>query len=92
MSKNQFLNENGEFILPEINALPTFEQYLVEKHLEEVANLNEKEMNPYQKFFQSMLKKYNVDSPSDLPGSQKGKFFKEIKSEWSKHPDNKGGK
>jgi len=90
MTKN-FLNEKGEFILPKIKDLPSFDQYLVEKHLEEVAVLNEKELNPYQKFFQKMLDKYNVAKISDLPNNQKSKFFKEIKSEWAKNPNKKGG-
>ena len=89
MKTNKYVNEKEDFVFSSINDLPSFDQYLVERHLEEIANLDEKELSPYQKFFQEMLKKYNVSSPSSLSGSDKGKFFREIKAEWSKHPDNK---
>jgi len=80
-----------KYIFPIIEYLPSFDQYLVERHLKEIAILDESELSPYQKFFQGMLKKYNVSSPSSLSSSDKSKFFREIKTEWKKHPSNKKG-
>ena len=84
MNINNFLNEEGNVNSPVINDLPTFDQYLVEKHILETGHLDEKQLSPYQKFFQSKLNKWGVKSPADLKGSEKGKFFREIKAEWKK--------
>lgn len=36
----------------------------------------------YEKFFKAKLKKWGVDSPSDLSDEDKKKFFNEIDDEW----------
>jgi hypothetical protein len=36
----------------------------------------------YQKFFNSLLKKYGVDSPSELKGDKKKKFFNAVDKGW----------
>jgi len=36
----------------------------------------------YQKFFNSLLKKYGVDSPSELSGDKKKKFFNDVDKGW----------
>ena len=36
----------------------------------------------YQKFFNSLLKKYGVDSPSELSGDKKKKFFNAVDKGW----------
>lgn len=38
----------------------------------------------YEKFFKSMLKKYNVNSPDELDADEKKKFFKEVEDGWRK--------
>ncbi len=50
---------------------------------------NEQEMNAYQKFFQGMLKKWNVKGPGSLSDEDKKKFFSAVKSGWAK--EKKGG-
>lgn len=46
--------------------------------------LNEREgvETEYQKFFKKKLEKYGVDSPAELSGEDKKKFFDEIGAEW----------
>jgi len=44
--------------------------------------ITEAEESDYDKFFDKKLKKFNVDSPSDLSKEQKKKFFDEIEKEW----------
>lgn len=46
--------------------------------------LNEREgvETEYQKFFKKKLEKYGVDSPAELSGEDKKKFFDEIDAEW----------
>ena len=42
----------------------------------------------YQKFFNSLLKKFGVDSPSELSGDKKKKFFNAVDKGWeSDSPD-----
>ncbi|SVD42934.1 uncharacterized protein METZ01_LOCUS395788, partial [marine metagenome] len=36
----------------------------------------------YQKFFNSLLKKFGVDSPSELSGDKKKKFFNAVDKGW----------
>jgi hypothetical protein len=36
----------------------------------------------YRAFFEKKLKKYGVDSPSELDDKTKKKFFDEISSDW----------
>ena len=38
----------------------------------------------YQKFFDGMLKKYGVKSPSELSGDKKKEFFAAIEKGWTK--------
>jgi hypothetical protein len=40
-----------------------------------VAQITEEEMTKYQKFFQSVLKKFGVSSPAELKGDKKKEFF-----------------
>jgi hypothetical protein len=39
----------------------------------------------YQDYFKSMLKKWGVKSPSQLPDEKKKEFFKDIKTGWAKN-------
>ena len=55
----------------EVKDLISLDQYLVESHFKEITNLNEKELNPYQRFFQEMLDKWGIKSIGDLENSQK---------------------
>lgn len=41
-----------------------------------------KDGDEYKAFFASKLKKYNVDSPEDLEGEAKTKFYDEVDREW----------
>jgi len=36
----------------------------------------------YQKYFNKKLKKYDVDSPADLPDDKKDDFFEEVDAGW----------
>lgn len=38
----------------------------------------------YQAFFNKMLKKFNVTSPSQLKGDKKKEFFKAVEDGWTK--------
>lgn len=40
------------------------------------------EETEYQKFFKKKLKEYDVNSPSELEGEEKKKFFDEVDKEW----------
>lgn len=40
------------------------------------------EESQYQKFFNKKLKEYGVNSPSELKGDKKKKFFDMIDKEW----------
>lgn len=50
---------------------------LVDKNLSII-----KEEITYKEFFKNMLKKYGVNSPNELKGDKKKKFFSDVKSEW----------
>lgn len=50
----------------------------IEKYLKEA----EGDKEAYQKFFQSMLKKFGVKSPSELDDDEKKKFFDAIDKGW----------
>jgi hypothetical protein len=40
------------------------------------------EESQYQKFVNKKLKKYGVNSPAELKGDQKKKFYDEVDKEW----------
>ena len=48
-----------------------------------LSDLTEEE-SEYQKFFQTKLDAWKIDSPEDLNDEQKAKFFADVKSEWAK--------
>ena len=37
----------------------------------------------YQDYFRSVLKKWNIKSPNDLPPEKKSAFLKDVKKGWS---------
>ena len=45
--------------------------------------LSEKEKTEYQKFFQSVLKKFGVKSPAELSGDKEKEFYNYIDKNWS---------
>jgi len=55
--------------------------------LEEKEIKGEKEA--YQKFFDSMLKKYGVESPEELSDEEKKKFFDEVDAGWKSDKEEK---
>ena len=49
---------------------------------ESVNESGEKDGDAYKKFFQSMLKKFNVKEPDELEGEEKTKFFDAVDKGW----------
>jgi len=49
-----------------------------QRHAEELSDKQKK----YRAFFEKKLKKYKVDSPSELSDEQKKKFFDEVDKDW----------
>ena len=48
----------------------------------------DKDGDEYKKLVNKKLKKYGVESPGDLKGAEKKKFFDEIDSEWEGDNEN----
>lgn len=47
-----------------------------------MSRLKNEEDSEYQKFFQTVLKKFKVDSPAELDDAGKKKFFDYIDANW----------
>jgi len=47
-----------------------------------MSRLKNEEDSEYQKFFQTVLKKFKVDSPAELDDAEKKKFFDYIDANW----------
>ena len=47
-----------------------------------MSRLKNEEEHEYQKFFQTVLKKFKVDSPAELDDEGKKKFFNYIDANW----------
>jgi hypothetical protein len=54
----------------------------VRKQLGEIRVLNKESREEYRAFFNSMLKKYGVSSPSQLDDAKKKEFFDAVDKGW----------
>jgi hypothetical protein len=54
----------------------------IKKTISELKTISEQ--NAYQEFFKSVLAKYGVKSPTQLPPDKRREFFKYVPKEWSK--------
>ena len=61
-------------------------------YAQRIQNLVEAEDSPeqkaYKELFAKMLKKYDADSPNDIPKEKKDDFFNEVEAAWKKDPAN----
>ena len=58
------------------------------KSLKQIREAKSGGKEAYQKFFNSLLKKYGVKSPSELDDKQKKKFYDEIDAGWESDDPN----
>jgi hypothetical protein len=59
--------------------------------IQKVSDISEelsKEQKAYKSFFKGMLKKWDVESPADIPDDKKDEFFDAVKKGWKKDKDN----
>lgn len=54
----------------------------VRRQIGEIKRLNEDAKAEYKKYFDSMLKKYGVSSPTELDGAKKKEFFDAVDKGW----------
>jgi primosomal protein N'' len=57
-------------------------------NVSEIAEELSKEQKAYKSFFTKMLKKWDVESPDDIPDDKKDEFFDAVKKGWKNHKDN----
>ena len=61
-------------------------------YAQRIQNLVEAEDSPeqkaYKELFAKMLKKYDADSPNDIPDEKKDDFFNEVEKAWKNDPAN----
>jgi hypothetical protein len=57
-------------------------QKLVNLTMEFIAEAKEKNSNDYKAFFKSMLKKYGVTEPDQIPEKDRKKFYDEVDRNW----------
>lgn len=60
----------------------------IRRQLGEIRLLNRESKEEYRKFFQSMLNKYGVDSPSQLDDAKKKEFFNAVDRGWKTKKEN----
>ena len=54
----------------------------------DIAEELSKEQKAYKSFFNGMLKKWDVESPADIPDDKKDEFFDAVKKGWKNNKDN----
>ncbi len=64
--------------------------FKVDKVLQESVNEAKGDKEAYQKFFNSMLKKFNVTEPDQLKGDEKKKFFDAVDKGWKSDKEEGG--
>lgn len=91
--KNQFLKTYKTLEEKYLNEKNDQKDSPSRKEVKEKTSLNEAESGSkeaYKKLFKKMLKKYNVDSPSELDDKKKKEFFNAIDKAWNS--DDEAGK
>jgi hypothetical protein len=65
------------------------QQRMYAARMQELAEAKDSpEQKAYKELFAKMLKKYDADSPNDIPKEKKDDFFNEIEAAWKKDPAN----
>jgi len=62
---------------------------IVRKQLEEIKELSEEDKSAYKVFFDKMLKKFGVNSPTDLSDDKKKEFFNAVDKGWKGKDEDK---
>lgn len=81
-------NDHPRKIANRINHVPNQKaKSLYQSIRSQIAELDEDSREKYKDFFSSMMKKFGVNSPAQLDGDQKKKFFNSIHKGWAVHKE-----